>query len=70
MTVWKDCYPRNASCAVDQDAAFGQLPLDQLNELREILGDIFGFHVEQRVDDVGDGGIVLHVVHAHCCGDD
>ena len=55
---------------MDQDAAFGQLPLDQLDELREILGDVFGFHVEERVDDVGDGGVVLHVVHADCCGDD
>ena len=55
---------------MNQDAAFSQLLLDQLDELREILGDVFGFHVEQRVDDVGDGRIVLHVVHAHCCGDD
>jgi hypothetical protein len=38
--------------------------------LREILGDVFGFHIEERVDDVGDGRVILDVIHPDCCCDD
>jgi hypothetical protein len=38
-----------------QNAPPSQLLLNQVIELREILGDILRFHIEQRIDDVVDG---------------
>ena len=46
-----------------------QLPLHKLVKLRKVLRDIFRFHVEEGVDDVIDRIVVLHVIHAHCGGD-
>lgn len=58
-----------------QDVPPCQLLLNQFVKLGKIFGDIFGFHVQQGVDDVVDGAVVLNVVHAHrgcdnCIDDD
>lgn len=49
---------------------FSQFLLNQLIKLREVFGDVFRFHVEQRVDYVVDCLVVFEVVHANCGGDD
>lgn len=51
-----------------QDVPPGQLLLHQFIKLGKVFGNILGFHIEKRVDDVVDGTIVLYVVHAHCGG--
>lgn len=48
----------------------GELPLGQFIELREVPRDIFRFHVEQRVGNVGDGRVELHLLHPGGRGDD
>lgn len=53
-----------------ENVAAGELPLGQFIELREVPRDIFGFHVEQRVDNVGDSRVELHLLHPGGCGND
>ncbi len=55
---------------MDQNVSPGEFLLHQLVKLCKILGDIFGFHVEEGIDDVVDGVVVLDVVHAYCGSDD
>lgn len=55
---------------MDENVPSGEFLLHQFVKLRKVLRDIFGFHIEEGVDDVVDGVVVFDVVHADCGCDD
>ena len=72
QTDCEECYPGNAGCTVHQNVVILEFFFDEFADGTEILGDVFGLDVEERVDNVFDLELrlILDVFHAWGCSDD